>query len=105
MSRGALLYTRYELLRTLRNRRFFFLSLGFPLVLYYLIAGSNRHLHDLSDTGLDAPLYFMVGLASFGTMSACSPAARGSRRSAPRDGTGSCGSRRCRPAPTSARRC
>jgi ABC-2 type transport system permease protein len=70
VTRGALLYTRYELLRTLRNRRFFFLSLGFPLVLYYLIAAPNRHLHDISNTGLPAPLYFMVGLASFGTMSA-----------------------------------
>ncbi len=70
MSRGTLLYTRYELLRTLRNRRFFFLSLGFPLALYYLIAAPNRHLHDLSNTGIGAPLYFMVGLVSFGTMSA-----------------------------------
>ena len=26
-------YLRYELLRTFRNRRFFFLSLGFPVVL------------------------------------------------------------------------
>jgi ABC-2 type transport system permease protein len=63
-------YIRYEMLRTLRNRRFFFLSLGFPLVLYYLIAGSTRHVHDLDKSGLSAPLYFMVGLASFGTMGA-----------------------------------
>ena len=35
-------YLRYEVLRTLRNRRFFFLSLGFPLVLYFLIATPNR---------------------------------------------------------------
>jgi ABC-2 type transport system permease protein len=67
---SALVYTRYELLRTLRNRRFFFLSLGFPLILYYLIAGANRNLHDIGGTGLSAPLYFMVGLASFGTMAA-----------------------------------
>ncbi len=33
-----LVYTRYELLRTLRNRRFFLLSLGFPLILYFVIA-------------------------------------------------------------------
>jgi ABC-2 type transport system permease protein len=69
MSRAAL-YTRYELLRTLRNRRFFFLSLAFPLLLYYLIAAPNRHLRDLASTGLAAPLYFMVGLVSFGTMAA-----------------------------------
>ena len=47
----ALAYTRYELLRTLRNRRFFFFSLGFPLVLYFLIAGPNRHEHDFGGTG------------------------------------------------------
>jgi ABC-2 type transport system permease protein len=63
-------YLRYELLRTFRNRRFFFLSLGFPLVLYYMIATPNRHDGDLAHTGLTAPLYFMVGLAAFGTMSA-----------------------------------
>ena len=34
----ALATLRYELLRTFRNRRFFLFSLGFPLVLYYLIA-------------------------------------------------------------------
>ncbi len=63
-------YTRYELLRTLRNRRFFILSLGFPLLLYFLIASPNRHVQDFAHTGISAPLYFMVGLAAFGTMSA-----------------------------------
>jgi ABC-2 type transport system permease protein len=63
-------YLRYELLRTLRNRRFFFFSLGFPLVLYFLIAGPNKDKHNLGGTGLSAPLYFMVGLAAFGTMNA-----------------------------------
>ena len=61
---------RYELLRTFRNRRFFFFSLGFPLVLYFLIAAPNRNEHDLGGTGISAPLYFMVGLASFGAMNA-----------------------------------
>jgi ABC-2 type transport system permease protein len=65
-----LTYIRYELLRTLRNRRFFLLSLGFPLVLFYLLAGSNQSVHDFQHTGISAPLYFMVGLASFGTMGA-----------------------------------
>jgi ABC-2 type transport system permease protein len=67
---NAFVYTRYELLRTLRNRRFFILSLAFPLILYFLIAGSNRNVRDLESTGLSAPLYFMVGMASFGSMSA-----------------------------------
>ncbi len=45
-------------------------SLGFPLVLYFLIAGPNRNETNLGHSGLSAPLYFMVGLAAFGTMNA-----------------------------------
>jgi ABC-2 type transport system permease protein len=67
---NSLAYTRFELLRTVRNRRFFTFSLGFPLVLYFLIAGPNRNEHDLASSGLSAPLYYMVGLASFGAMAA-----------------------------------
>jgi ABC-2 type transport system permease protein len=66
---SSFVYIRYELLRTLRNRRFFFLSLGFPLLLYFLIASPNRHVQDFDHTGISAPLYFMIGLAAFGTMS------------------------------------
>jgi ABC-2 type transport system permease protein len=66
---SSFVYIRYELLRTLRNRRFFFLSLGFPLLLYFLIASPNRHVQDFAHTGISAPLYFMIGLAAFGTMS------------------------------------
>ena len=67
---SALVYTRYELLRTLRNRRFFILSLVFPLVLFVLIASAARNTHDFDGTGISAALYLMVGMASFGTMSA-----------------------------------
>jgi ABC-2 type transport system permease protein len=67
---SAATYIRYELVRTFRNRRFLFLSLGFPLVIYFLIAGPNRHERDLAGTGISAPLYFMVGLAAFGGMNA-----------------------------------
>jgi len=63
-------YARYELLRTFRNRRFYIFSFGFPLVLYYAIAGPNRNVASLGGTGISAPLYFMVGLAAFGTMNA-----------------------------------
>jgi len=63
-------YLRFELLRTLRNRRFMFLSLGFPLVFYLLVAGSAHDVKDLNGSGLTAPLYYMVGLVAFGTMSA-----------------------------------
>jgi ABC-2 type transport system permease protein len=65
-----LLYMRYELLRTLRNRRFFVLSLGFPLVLYFVIAAPNRNVADIAGSGISFPLYYMVAMATFGTMSA-----------------------------------
>jgi ABC-2 type transport system permease protein len=67
---SSLVYTRYELLRTLRNRRFFLLSLGFPLILYFVIVSPNRHVHDFDGSGISFALYYMIGLASFGTMSA-----------------------------------
>jgi ABC-2 type transport system permease protein len=55
-------------LRAFRNRRFFFFSFGFPLVLYFLIAAPQRNNHDLAGSGISAPLYYMLGLAAFGTM-------------------------------------
>ena len=66
----AFVYARYELIRAFRNRRFLIFALGFPLVLYYAIAGPNRHLASVGGTGISAPVYFMVGLAAFGTMNA-----------------------------------
>ena len=63
-------YTRFELLRTFRNRRFLIFSLGFPLALYFLIAGPEPRRADLGGTGIPAPLYYMVGLAAFGAMGA-----------------------------------
>jgi ABC-2 type transport system permease protein len=65
-----MVYTRYELLRLFRNKRFVILSFGFPLVLFYLVATPNRNEHDLGGSGISAPVYFMVGLAAFGTMNA-----------------------------------
>jgi ABC-2 type transport system permease protein len=68
MNRAA--YIRFELLRTVRNRRFFILALGFPIILYFLIAGPNKNEDNLGGSGLSAPLYYMVGLAAFGAMNA-----------------------------------
>jgi ABC-2 type transport system permease protein len=65
---GAL-YTRREVGRTFRNRRFFFFSLGFPLVLYFVIAGSQAGTKNFAGTGVSAALFYMAGLVSFGTMS------------------------------------
>jgi ABC-2 type transport system permease protein len=65
---SAVAYTRYELLRTVRERRLLLFGLGFPLILYFVIAIPNRHIKDFSGTGVSAALYYMVSLASFGTM-------------------------------------
>lgn len=67
---STVVYSRYELLRTFRNKRFFLFAVGFPLALYFLIAVPNRHEHDFGGTGISAPLYYMVGLVAFGTMGA-----------------------------------
>jgi ABC-2 type transport system permease protein len=67
---NAATYTRYEIVRAFRNRRFFIFSIGFPLVLYFVIAAPNRDAHDFGGSGIDAPLYLMVGLTAFGTMNA-----------------------------------
>jgi ABC-2 type transport system permease protein len=61
-------YTGFELKRTFRERRLFIFAFGFPVVLYFIIAAPNRHVTDLSGTGISLPLYYMVSLASFGTM-------------------------------------
>lgn len=63
-------YLRLELLRTLRNGRFFVFSLGFPVLLYAILAGSSRHQANLGGSGIPATLYYMTGLVSFGTMAA-----------------------------------
>lgn len=66
----ALAYTRFELRRTLRNVRLLVFSLGFPLILFFAIAGPGRHETDFGGTGISLPLYYMVGLVGFGTMMA-----------------------------------
>ena len=67
---SQLAYTTFELKRTFRERRLFIFSFGFPLVLYYVIAAPNRNVHDFNHSGISLPLYYMTGLASFGTMMA-----------------------------------
>jgi ABC-2 type transport system permease protein len=62
---SSVAYTRYEILRTFRNTRFFILSLAFPLVLFFVVAGANRH---ATLAGIAFPLYYMVGMASWGAM-------------------------------------
>lgn len=66
---SGVLYTRFEVIRALRNRRFFFFSLGFPLVLYFIIAGPQSNDQNFAGSGISAALFYMAGLVSFGTMS------------------------------------
>ena len=63
-------YARIELRRTLRNRRFLFFGLGFPVLLFLVIVGPQRHDQDLGGSGIPAVVYFMAGLASWGAMTA-----------------------------------
>jgi ABC-2 type transport system permease protein len=62
-----LTYVRYEVLRTIRNRRFLVFSLVFPLILFFAIASAHRHV--IID-GITFPLYYMTGMAAWGSMTA-----------------------------------
>ncbi len=63
----SLTYLRYELLRTMRNTRFFIFSLIFPLILFYVVAGANK---SLTLGGIPFPTYYLAGMISWGTMAA-----------------------------------
>ena len=69
-----LTHLRYEVLRTVRNRRFFALTLALPLVLFYSVASANQHART---QGISFPLYFMTGMAVYGALFAVvAPGAR-----------------------------
>jgi len=63
-------YLRFELIRTVRNRRVLIFSLVFPILIYLVIAAPNKGENNVSGTGISVPLYFMIGLAGFGTINA-----------------------------------
>lgn len=62
---NSLTYTKYEIIRGFRNRRYFIFSLVFPLVLFLFVAGTNRHA-ELG--GISFPLYYMAGMIAYGSM-------------------------------------
>jgi len=62
-----LTYLKFEFLRTIRNRRFLIFSLIFPLVLFFFVAGANKN---LVVDGISFPLYYMTGMAAWGSMTA-----------------------------------
>ena len=63
MSRAT--HLRYEILRTLRNRVFYAVTLALPLVLFYSVASGQRH---ATFHGTAFPLYFMTAMAAYGAM-------------------------------------
>ena len=73
MSASYATYTRFEMLRLLRNRQNLVFSVVFPIVMYFLLAGPNKDNHNFGGTkghptGLFAPQYYMVSLLAFGGM-------------------------------------
>lgn len=67
---SSAVYVRTEVRRTLRNRRFLVFSLGFPLLLFVIVAGANKDVRDFAGTGISFVLYYMVGMVSWGSMAA-----------------------------------
>lgn len=66
----ALTFLRYELERTVRNLRFMLFSLAFPVALLLIVGGANKNAENSFGTGVSFPLYYMVGMISWGSMMA-----------------------------------
>jgi ABC-2 type transport system permease protein len=62
-------YFRYEFLRLWRNKRFFFFTLVFPLVLFLVFGLSNKDATvTFGSVTLKFLLFYMVGMAGYGAM-------------------------------------
>jgi len=59
---------RLEVLRILRNRRYLFFTVIYPVALYSIMVGSYGGVHSLE--GVPVKKYFMVSMATFGTVGA-----------------------------------
>jgi ABC-2 type transport system permease protein len=62
---GTLALTRAELRRLARNRRYFFFTVAFPVILYLLIGKSVKS----SVYGVGFGAYYMIAMATFGAFS------------------------------------
>ncbi len=67
LASGALI--KLEITRTLRNKKFMFFTVIYPAALFLLISGSSKQ-DMIPHTGLSMQLYYMVGMASFGALTA-----------------------------------
>jgi ABC-2 type transport system permease protein len=64
-------YFKYELVRMLRNRRAFFFTLVFPLILFLIFGLSNKNVKvHFGSVTLTFLLFYMVGMAGYGAMTA-----------------------------------
>lgn len=61
-------YLKLETLRVFRNRQNFIFSLIFPLILFYVIVGTNKNAPD--QDGISFAAYYMAGMIGFGAMGA-----------------------------------
>ncbi|MEU5048311.1 ABC transporter permease [Streptomyces sp. NPDC021096] len=61
---------KLEIARTLRNKKFVFFSVLYPVLLYVLIAGGASEDELVKGTKLTLPLLMMVSMASFGAITA-----------------------------------
>lgn len=64
-------YLKYELLRTFRNKRAFFFTLAFPLILFLIFGLTNKNAKIDTGTGgaqITFILYYMVAMAGYGAM-------------------------------------
>ena len=61
-------YLRTEIVRTFRNRRFFIFSIGFPLILFWVIAAPQAKDDVDGIPGLNLATYYMVTMAAYGAM-------------------------------------
>ncbi len=61
---------KLEITRTLRNKKFMFFSVIYPAGLFLLISGPSGKASLVPHTHLTMQLYYMVAMASFGTLTA-----------------------------------
>ncbi|HEX2306879.1 MAG TPA: ABC transporter permease [Jatrophihabitantaceae bacterium] len=64
-------YFKYELVRLIRNKRFFFFSLAFPLLLFIVIGGTNKNATVvLGGFKVNFLVFYCVAMAGYGAMMA-----------------------------------
>ncbi len=61
-------YLRSEVVRTFRNRRFFIFSVGFPFILFWVIAAPQKDEQITKGLPLTVATYYMVTMAAYGAM-------------------------------------